>query len=65
MAHTIKVRIRELTPEVRRQFDRFAHSRTAQARLVERARIRLAAAEGRGATAIARDLSVFRATVYT
>src|SRR5215204_2247349 len=55
----------EQTTEERQALEQLASSRTAQARLVERARILLAIAEGRGATEVARDLGVSRPTVYT
>src|SRR5947209_4653204 len=65
MPTTKPLSLRELTPEERQALEDLAASRTAQARLVERARILTAAAAGRGATAIARDLGVSRPTVYT
>jgi transposase len=60
-----KVTLRGLTPEERRAVEDLARSRTAEARLVERARIVLAAAQGRRPSAIARDLGISRPTVYT
>jgi transposase len=54
----------ELASEERQALEQLASSRTAQARLVERAKILLAIAEGRGATEVARDLGVSRPTVY-
>ena len=59
------IQLRELTDRERQELEQLAGSRTAEARLVERARIVLAAAEGRGPSAIARDLGVSRPTVYT
>src|SRR4051794_2543700 len=60
-----KVQLRELTDQERQELEQLAGSRTVEARLVERARIVLAAAQGRGPSAIARDLSLSRPTVYT
>src|SRR3954467_4952007 len=60
-----KVQIRELTDQERQELEQLAGSRTTEARLVERARIVLAAAQGRGPSAIARDLGISRPTVYT
>src|SRR5437868_7934422 len=60
-----KVKLRELTAQERQDLEGLAGSRTAEARLVERARILLAAAEGRRPSAIARDLGISRPTVYT
>ena len=60
-----KVTLRELTPEERQALEQLASSRTAQARLVERARILLAIADGRRPSQVARDLGVSRPTVYT
>src|SRR4051794_1846188 len=65
MPATNPLSLRELAPEERQALEQLASSRTAQARLVERAKILLAIAEGRGATAIARDLGASRPTVYT
>lgn len=65
MPTTKPLSLREPTPEERQALEQLATSRTAQARLVERAQILLAVAEGRGATEIARDLGVSRPTVYT
>jgi transposase len=52
-----------LTADERRELERLAHARTAPARLVERARIILAVAEGRSTADIARELNVSRPTV--
>src|SRR5437588_6679751 len=60
-----KVTLRSLTPEERQALEQLAHSRTAQARLVERARILIAIADGRRPSQAARDLGVCRPTVYT
>ena len=58
-----RIPLRELTPGERRELERLAHARTAPARLVERARIILAAAAGRSTAEIARELNVSRPTV--
>src|SRR3954470_5866762 len=60
-----KIQLRELTDPERQELEQLAGSRTTEARLVERARIVLAAAEGRRPSAIARDLGLSRPTVYT
>src|SRR3954464_2189401 len=60
-----KIQLRELTDPERQELQQLAAPGTAEARLVERARIVLAAAERRGPSAIARDLGVSRPTVYT
>ena len=60
-----QVSLRELTMEERHALEQLAHSRTAQARLVERAQILLAVAEGRRPRQIAKDLGLSRPTVYT
>jgi transposase len=60
-----KIAPRELTPEERRALEQLAASRTAQARLVERAQILLAIADGRRPAQVARDLGLSRPTVYT
>src|SRR3954466_6638266 len=60
-----KIQLRELTDQEHQDLEQLAGSRTVEARLVERARIVLAAAERRGPSAIARDLGVSRPTVYT
>src|SRR4051794_2060190 len=64
MPTTKPLSLRELTSEECQALEQLASSRTAQARLVERAQILLAIAEGRGATEVARDLGVSRPTVY-
>ncbi|QDV34635.1 helix-turn-helix domain-containing protein [Tautonia plasticadhaerens] len=56
---------RELTPEGRQALQQLASSRTAQARLVERARILLAIADARRPSQVAEGLGVSRPTVYT
>ncbi len=65
MPTTQKVSLRALTPEERHALEQLAHSRTAPARLVERARILLAAAGGQGPSAIATQVNVCRENVYT
>src|SRR3954465_14557213 len=60
-----KVTLRALTTEERHTLDQLAHSRTAQARLVERAQILLAVAGGRRPSQVAKDLGLSRPTVYT
>src|SRR3954452_17647563 len=60
-----KVTLRPLTPEERQALEQLASSRTAQARLVERARILTAIADGRCPSQVARDLGICRPTVYT
>jgi transposase len=60
-----KVTLRELTTEERSALEQLAHSRTAQARLVERAQLLLAVAEGRRPSQVAKDLGLSRPTVYT
>ncbi len=65
MPTTHKVSLRALTTEERHALEQLAHSRTAPARLVERARILLAAAEGQGPSAIAKQVNVSRENVYT
>ena len=60
-----KLTLRPLTPEERQALEQLAASRTAQARLVERARILLAIADGRRPVQVARDLDVCKPTVYT
>jgi transposase len=54
----------ELTTDERAAVERRAHSRTAAARLVERARVVLAAVEGERVLAIAARFDVTAATVY-
>ncbi len=58
-----KVTLRELTAEERQALEQLAASRTGQARLVERARILTAIADGRRPSQVARDLGVCRPTV--
>ena len=60
-----KVGLRELTPEERYALEQLAHSRTAQARLVERAQILLAVADGHRPSHVAKELGLSRPTVYT
>jgi transposase len=60
-----KVTLRELTTEERHTLEQLAHSRTAQARLVERAQLLLAVAEGRRPSQVAKDLGLSRPTIYT
>src|SRR3954447_9008584 len=59
-----KVVLRALTPEEKDAVAELARSRTAPARLVDRARIVLAAAEGQSAAKVAASLSCSRPTVY-
>ncbi len=56
--------LRELTAEEWAAVERLAHSRTSAARLVERARVVLAALDGERASAIAERFHVTAATVY-
>src|SRR3954452_24824370 len=60
-----KVSLRVPTAEERHALEQLAHSRTAQARLVERAQILLAIADGRRPSQIARELGLSRPTVST
>jgi hypothetical protein len=60
-----EVSLRELSVEERHTLEQLAHSRTAQARLVERAQILLAIADGRRPSQVAKDLGLSRPTVYT
>src|SRR3954468_8422973 len=62
---TPKIQLRQLTDPERQELQQLAGSRTSEARLVERARIVLAAAQGRRTSAIARELGISRPTVYT
>lgn len=57
------LRVRELTAEENEQVKRLAHSRTAPARLVERARMIWLASQGRRVSAIATELHVNAETV--
>jgi transposase len=59
-----RVALRELSEEESRELERLARSRTAEARLVQRARLLLALAGGESPTAVARRVGVTRATVY-
>src|SRR5690349_5305503 len=61
---TTKVSLRELTAEERRALEQLARSRIAQARLVERAQILTALADGRRPSQIARELGLSRPPVY-
>jgi len=56
--------LRELTTEERTAIERLAHSRTSAARLVERARVVLAAVNGERISAIAERFQMTAATVY-
>jgi transposase len=58
-----RIRLRELTPDERAELDRLAAARTAPARLVERARLILAAGGGEPVGEIARRLNVSRPIV--
>ena len=57
------IRVRELSAEEQQMIERLAHSRTAEARLVERARIIWQAYQGLSVPAIARDLGLHAQTV--
>src|SRR5512142_1758143 len=59
------VSLRELTSKERQDLEQLGHSRTAEARLVERAQILLALANGQRPSRVAKDLGVSRPTVYT
>jgi len=59
-----RLRLRELTAEERQAVERVAHSRTAPARQVERAKVVLAALQGEGVGAIAERFHLSPATVY-
>ena len=56
--------LRELTTEERAAVERLAHSRTPAARLVERARVVLAALEGERVSALGERFHITAATVY-
>jgi transposase len=56
--------LRDLPTEERSAIERLAHSRTAPARLVERARVVVAALQGEGVSAIAERVQSTPATVY-
>src|SRR3954471_14118496 len=58
-----RIRLRDLAAEERHDLERLAHSRTASVRLVERARIVLATAEGRRVGEIADELKLSRPTI--
>jgi transposase len=60
-----QVTLRDLTPEGRQALEPIAASRTARARLVERARILRAIADGRRPSPVAKDLGLSRPTAYT
>jgi transposase len=57
------IRLRELTPEEQKMIERLAHSRTAEARLVERAQMIYHASQGSSVPAIARELALHPQTV--
>ncbi len=59
-----RVTLRPMTPEEQQAIADLLHSRTAPVRLVERARIVRAAADGRSAPVIAAELGCSRPTVY-
>jgi len=59
------LKLRKLSPEEYNTIDKFAHSRTAAARLVERARILLLAHQGHRVPAIAHHLQLTAITVRT
>lgn len=59
-----RLQVREVTSEERQAVKRLAHSRTAPARAVERARVVLAALEGARVEEIAVRLHLARQTVY-
>jgi transposase len=61
----MRVRVRVLTEEEQESIKRLAHSRTAPARLVERAQMILQASRGRRVAGIAADLRVSGETVRT
>src|SRR5262245_32053882 len=58
------VPLREMTQEEQTALERLARSRTAEARLVQRAQILLGLHGGEGPSAIARRLGITRPTVY-
>src|SRR5262245_66678308 len=64
MPATNKVTLRPLTPEERGALERLARARTAPARLVERARILLAAAQGQRPATMAARWGVSREPLY-
>ncbi len=57
------IRLRALTPEEHTMIERLAHSRTAEARGVERARMIWHASQGRAAPTIAAELGLHPETV--
>ena len=59
-----RMQLREVTEEERQAVARVAHSRTAPARAVERARVVRAALDGKMVEDIAADLHLSRNTVY-
>jgi transposase len=59
-----RVALREMTPEELTSLEQLARSRTAEARLVQRAQILLGLRRGDGPSAVARRLGVTRPTVY-
>src|SRR5262245_61910082 len=58
-----RILLRELTPDERSELKRLAQARSTPARLVERARIILARANGETTAGIARTLNVSQPTV--
>src|SRR5881398_708826 len=60
-----RLTLREVAPEERQEIERLAHSRTDEARLVQRAQIVLGLLGGERPSAVARRLQVTRPTVYT
>lgn len=57
------IRLRELSSEEQKMIERLAHSRTAEARLVERAQMICLASQGFSVPAIARELGLHPQTV--
>jgi len=57
------IRLRELSSEEQKMIERLAHSRTAEARLVERAQMIWHASQGSSVPAIARELGLHPQTV--
>ena len=60
-----EVSLGELSIEELHTLEQLARSRTAQARLVERAQVLLPIADGRRPCQVAKDLGLSRRTVYT
>lgn len=58
------IALREMTPQEQTTLEQLARSRTAQARLVQRAQILLGLRDGDSLSAVARRLGVTRPTVY-